>query len=1111
MSELQKHSRNSSKDTTTTTNTDIDEVDTKKIKLEKPHNTNGDKSHSSNNNNNNDNNSNNSGSNNPLKHIEGFKEIGDGIIRQKQGDDIDFLATVERLSQYTKQYLKTTPQYEYELLSQLFKCDLQLKLENLQLFGDIFVRNCMSILLGNYFNQVQRLHNKKFAEIGGFVMVYNPKESDLQSNVTGAILTALHLKFKCIIYVSPGELSLSQITRLYMCHARGAKLIFHKGDIESCVGRANQHANDMSMVFLDLRFIQQFAVLGAATLAHEMYVYSKDRETVIIPLRIYQVGWTYVSGISMYYKLVQPKIRVIVVQMTEDLVGKDTEGNEFSRQSLFPDRLELGWLALIHDQSDLTNVFDSFDSRNQGKFNKDDLENVLWNIGGDKSRNIAVMPPKSSLSQTEFVHEFINQHTFCIGQCDRRFSYFSKQFSLENLLKHEVVDTLVTVTEDQSALAFIKCMEYTHTLTNGKGAIALGGLLSGKILMKPDEKVVVMISGGFVDVIDFQTILQYGLDLTGQSFEIELDLPDNTTALSKVLSVIGDNKVSVVEVLMDRSCETLKVYHVRVTIQCHSRNFEQQTHVCEIIKGLGFKFNLTKSLVNNKDDLLKSTVLSPPYLKVGALTNSSNNLQFQPISTTTASPVKNPSTPHYVHKARKITDITVESIRAAQKRIKHIMSPTPIYHSTTYSKLCDCKVSLMLENIQKTGSFKIRGSSNMVLKSIEQSEIRPQGLVAASAGNHAQGVALISAKVGLPCTIVCPEYAPDTKLTATKQYGAEVIKHGNSLEDAVKRAEQICAERDWTLVRPYNDVDVIEGQGTMGCDIYDKIPDVDTVLVNVGGGGMIAGIALFLKRINPNIRIIGVQSANVSTLADFKQTHQLRYIEPAVLSLADGTNVKMPGGVHTQVLSDLVDEYVTVSENEIASTIVHLLYNSRTVSEGAGCLGLAALLHHKIKVRKDEKVVVIICGGNIDMSTLRQVYEYGLRSLGRSFTIHLTTWDYPGNLAKIISLASRAELKVSEIRHIRGGGDINWNEVTISLSFYSNSFHHQNFFLSLLVEEGLFPTIVGRNYIKDNEIVYQVYDKSIVKKTKELKETFTERQKQFIEQYGKQANTSTLL
>ncbi|KAN0004346.1 hypothetical protein ACTFIZ_010507 [Dictyostelium cf. discoideum] len=1086
--------------------------------------------------------------NNPVKNLKGFDDIGEGILRFEGSKEIDFIGSVKRVHSMMKDYLKKTPQYDYELLSQLFKCDLQLKLENLQLFGDIYVRNCFSILLSNYFNQAKDL-GKEFRQIGGFVLVINPMDIESQPMVTGSILTALHLKMKCIIYVGPGNLPLSQITRLYMCHARGAKIIFHKGDVSSCYTRAWQHAKDMSMVFLDCKFIPHFSLLGAATIAHEMMEDSPDRETIIIPLRLYSQGWSYVSGISIFYKIMKPEIKIIVVQMTDDLFGKDIEGKEFNRQSLFPDRLEIGWLALIHDQSDLTNVFDAFDSRNQGKFSDKDLEALLISIGGDPTRNKS-MCPKSSLSQTEFVHEVITEITNGLEQLEEKFSYFLPQFKMDNLINHKIIDQLVTATEDQASIAFIKCLEYTHTLTNGKGSIALGGLMSGNIHLRHDEKVLVMLSGGYVDVIDFQTILNYGLDITGQSFEIELDLPDNTTSLNKVLNVIGENKVSVMEVLMDRSCETLKQYHVRTSIQCHSRNFEQQFKIFDVIKSLGFKYSLRKSAILNKEE---SGFLSPPMIKPSTNLsisqsiniNSSGATNLQSFSntlnssssnafnrfgngngnsssnTTTTTTTTTPPTPQlqykispkpYHQQKRNIGDITVQSIREAHNRIKHIMTQPPIYHSTTYSKICGCKVTLMLENTQKTGSFKIRGSSNMVLRALEGAMVntdeRPVGLVAASAGNHAQGVALISAKVGLPCTIVCPEYAPDSKLSSTRQYGAEVIKKGKSLEDAVKLADEICKERNWTLVRPYNDVDVIEGQGTMGCDIYDKVPDVDTVVVNVGGGGMIAGIALFLKRINPNIRIIGVQSANVSPLSEFKQTNQFRYIEPAVLSLADGTNVKMPGGVHTQVLHDMVDEYVTVSENEIASTIVHLLYNSRTVSEGAGCLGLAALMHKKIKVRKDERVCVIICGGNIDMSTLRQVYEYGLRSLGRSFTIHLTTWDYPGTLSKIIGLAARAELKVREIRHIRGGGNINWNEVIISLSFYSNSFNHQNFFLSLLAQEGLFPKIVGRKYIKDNEMVYKIFDKSVDKKNKELKDTFSERQQLFLEQYGKQANVS---
>jgi len=297
-------------------------------------------------------------------------------------------------------------------------------------------------------------------------------------------------------------------------------------------------------------------------------------------------------------------------------------------------------------------------------------------------------------------------------------------------------------------------------------------------------------------------------------------------------------------------------------------------------------------------------------------------------------------------------------------------------------------------------------------------------------------------------------------------------------------------------------VDIIEGQGTLGYEIYKKLPDVDTVVVNVGGGGMIAGIALYLKRVNPKIRIIGVQSERVSPLAQFKETSELRYVEPNTTTLADGTNVKLPGGVHTKVLHDLVDEYVTVSENEIAAAIVRLLTTSRTLSEGAGCLGLAALLHKKIKVRPDEKVCVVMCGGNIDISTLRQVYEYGLQDLGRVFSVRIKTSDSPGNLSSLINLATKSELIIRSIHHVRGGGNINWSEVVIAFSFYSNSFRHQIQFLMSVVENlGLFPKIVGRKYMPNHEKIYADFDEACIRKQKAMSDAFTKREIEFKNKY----------
>jgi len=192
-----------------------------------------------------------------------------------------------------------------------------------------------------------------------------------------------------------------------------------------------------------------------------------------------------------------------------------------------------------------------------------------------------------------------------------------------------------------------------------------------------------------------------------------------------------------------------------------------------------------------------------------------------------------------------------------------------------------------------------------------------------------------------------------------------------------------------------------------------------------------------------------------------------------------------------------VDEYVTVRENEIAATIVHLMEYTHTLSEGAGCLGLAALLYGKISVRPDEKVCVVICGGNIDMGTLRQTYDYGLRALGRSITIHVTMTDTPGSLSKVIAIAAGFELKVQEVRHIRGTGEINWNEVTLSLTFYSNSFHHQVQFLNALVNQKLFPVIMGREFVRNHHTLYSEFDKAVVKKKAELADAYKVQEQEF--------------
>ena len=902
-------------------------------------------------------------------------------------------------------------------------------------------RIVLSTIVCNYLNQEKRI-GKGIKEVKGIVLIWDNIETQLD---TMAYIAHSAMNLDVTVFCpNNSNLPLSQLVQLFSLKLMGADIYFTSS--QNLMTDALNYATKSNLILIENKYTFQYSLLGAGTLANEMLSSKSDAKTLLLPVRVFDIGFPLIAGISFFAKMLKPSIKIVLCQLEEQTGLENPEEYKFySTQGLFPNLNELGWKSRISPLLHIRNIFDKLDTNNTGILNKEDLVKVIHSI--NNTCNIELT--QDVLNYSEFITQ-INREYFTTRKLALSNPIsLAKYCSLPNLMSSHFVDKLITITEDEAAFAFLMLLQYTHTLGDGKGVLPFAALLSHKIDVKED-KVIGLISGGFVDVLDFQGLLDYSMGLMGNHFTINLMILDNTTSLATILDLLSSNNISVYDVTFDRTGRR-KLYHVNVSIQCLSKFSQQQSVLSEKLKSDGYQFEIVSPIPESK-------------LFAFPVVTNSIDLNQDNLPKKTGSLNSNITIPR---KPRTIDDVTPESIIAAKNRIKHTVYQTPTYLDKFYSDICGCQVYLKFDNIQKTGSFKARGSSNFLLKCLEEHSERPKGLIAASAGNHAQGVALAASKVGLPCTIICPTYAPETKLSWTRQYGAEVLKVGSNLEEALEYAERLCKERDWLFVRPFNDVDIIEGQGTMGEEIFNAIPDIDTVLVNVGGGGMIAGIALYLKKLNPKIRIIGVQSALVAPLIDYKQSEVLDWIPPGQSTIADGVAVRVPGGVHSKILKDMVDEYVTVSENEIASTIVNLLSTSRTLSEGAGCLGLAALLHNKVKVRPEEKVCVVICGGNIDTTVLSQIYEYGLRSLGRILRMSITTSDAPGNLYKIISMASNFGLKVHEVHHNRGQGNINWSEVTISMSFYSNSFQHQVQFLNAVVNTlGRIPQIMGREFIK---------------------------------------------
>lgn len=363
--------------------------------------------------------------------------------------------------------------------------------------------------------------------------------------------------------------------------------------------------------------------------------------------------------------------------------------------------------------------------------------------------------------------------------------------------------------------------------------------------------------------------------------------------------------------------------------------------------------------------------------------------------------------------------ITVEQIQKAAEFLKGKVIRTPLVFSPNLSKMTGMKVYLKLENLQETGSFKLRGATLKI--GIDRSRIGSKGVVAASAGNHAQGVALAASRLGMPATIVMPEWASISKQEATRGYGGEVVLCGKSVGDALDKAREIAGSGK-TFIHPYDDLDIIRGQGTIGLEILEELPDADLVLVPVGGGGLIGGIATAVKGLRPQAGIIGVQAAACPSAYMAKKNGEVLHVD-ARKSLADGISVKQIGEVNFGILREYVDEVVLVEEDRIAEAMLMLLERKKILTEGAGAVPLAALLNGSVS-RPGAKVVLVVSGGNVDSPLLDRVIRMGLSRNGRVMRFSVYLEDIPGSLASLLTLVARLQANVLSIRHVRTGKDL---------------------------------------------------------------------------------------
>lgn len=394
--------------------------------------------------------------------------------------------------------------------------------------------------------------------------------------------------------------------------------------------------------------------------------------------------------------------------------------------------------------------------------------------------------------------------------------------------------------------------------------------------------------------------------------------------------------------------------------------------------------------------------------------------------------------------------LELKDFEAAAARLKNVIHDIPLSTSCTFSQMTGAEVYLKYENQQKTGSFKVRGAYNKIMKRHSEGDLH--AVVASSAGNHAQGVAFAASSIGVKSTIVMPRSTPIAKVSATEGYGAEVVLAGNIYDEAYARACEICEQTGAEFIHPFDDEDVMAGQGTIALEILRDLPFVDMIFVPAGGGGLISGIAACAKQINPRIQIIGVQADGAPAIANSFRAGELTPSD-TVRTIADGIAVKTPGATTFEYIKQYVDRVVTVSDAEIASTVLLLLERTKQVVETSGAASLAAVLTGKVDV-KGKKVVCVLSGGNIDVSFIHKIVEKGLVTRCRHLKFSTIMPDAPGALERFAHLVADQNANIILFQHDRVQADLDIGEAIIQVVCEVGGVEHGKRLLDNLTREG---------------------------------------------------------
>ncbi len=393
--------------------------------------------------------------------------------------------------------------------------------------------------------------------------------------------------------------------------------------------------------------------------------------------------------------------------------------------------------------------------------------------------------------------------------------------------------------------------------------------------------------------------------------------------------------------------------------------------------------------------------------------------------------------------------LTLDKVYRARHVLKEVIRETEVIKAPKINP--EANVYLKTENLQITGSFKVRGAYYMISQLSDEEKSR--GVIACSAGNHAQGVALAAAKNGIKSIICLPDGAPISKVEATKGYGAEVKLVEGVYDDAYQEALRLRDEQGYTFIHPFDNENVIAGQGTIGLELIDQLPELDAVVVPVGGGGLISGVAFALKSLKPSIKVYGVQAAGAPSMVNSLHENKILCLD-SVSTIADGIKVKEPGEHTFEYCKQFVDDVVTVTDDEVSSAILALIEQHKLIAEGAGAVSVAAVMFNKIPDIKGKNVVCVVSGGNIDVTILSRVIKRGLLKSGRSDTLTIQLEDKPGQLKGVSAIISDLGGNVVSIHHERASEDSDITECLLRLVLETRNYEHIHEIRSALTAAG---------------------------------------------------------